>query len=328
MASRFMDWLLEDADPAVRHSALTRIIGYPEESETATAARRLLMDNGTVAELLKFQSPEGFWGDADRFYNDKYTGTAWNLLLLAELGADPKDARVSRACEFILERSQDPESGGFSYSTSAKTGHGLPSGVIPCLTGNMTYGLIKLGMLEDPRVQRAIGWIVSWQRTDDGEGTGPIGETYKRYEMCWGKHTCHMGAAKAFKALAAIPASMRTTEVRNKLSELAEYFLKHRIFKRSHDPIEVAKPGWLKFGFPLMYQTDALELLAIFSDLGIVDERLGDAISLVRHKRLPDGSWKLENSFNGKMLVNIEKKGAPSKWVTLRAYDALRYYGG
>ncbi len=328
MASMLMDWLLDDADPAVKHAVLTKIIGHPEESRIAAEARRRLMESGPVAELLKLQSAEGFWGDADRFYNDKYTGTAWNLLLLAELGADPNDERVSRACEFMLERSQDPEGGGFSYSTSVKTGHGIPSGVVPCLTGNVAYSLIRLGKLEDPRVQRAIDWIVLWQRADDGDGEGPEGEPYRRYEMCWGKHTCHMGAAKAFKALAAIPQAKRTPAVRNKISELAEYFLKHRIFKRSHDPAQVAKPGWLKFGFPLMYQTDALELLSIFSNLEVVDERLGDALSLVRHKRLPDGSWKLENSFNGKMLVNIEKKGAPSKWVTLRAYDALRYYGG
>lgn len=328
MASRLMEWLMEDTDPSVRYATLTRIIGYPDGSGIAKEARSALMVNGPVAEILERQSPDGSWGDADRFYNDKYCGTAWNLLLLAELGADPEDERVKRASEFILERSQDPEGGGFSYTTSAKTGRGLPSGVIPCLTGNMVYSLVKLGMLEDPRVQKAIGWIVRWQRADDSEGDVPKGGPYDRYEMCWGKHTCHMGAAKALKALAAIPASKRGPEVRDKVSGLAEYFLKHRLFKKSHDPAQVAKPGWLKFGFPLMYQTDALELLAIFSDLGIVDERLADAISLVRHKRLEDGSWQLENSFNGKMLVNIERKGAPSKWVTLRAYDALRYYGG
>lgn len=33
------------------------------------------------------------------------------------------------------------------------------SGVFPCLTGNMTWGLIRFGHLDDPRVQRAIDWI-------------------------------------------------------------------------------------------------------------------------------------------------------------------------
>jgi len=42
------------------------------------------------------------------------------------------------------------------------------------------------------------------------------------------------------------------------------------------------------------------------------------AIDLVFSARQPDGSWLLENNYNGKMWVDIEKKGKPSKWVTLR----------
>jgi len=38
--------------------------------------------------------------------------------------------------------------------------------------------------------------------------------------------------------------------------------------------------------------------------------------------------WKLENSFNGRYLVDIEKKGKISKWITLNAILVLkRYYG-
>ena len=35
--------------------------------------------------------------------------------------------------------------------------------------------------------------------------------------------------------------------------------LLHHIYRRSHDTAKTSKPGWLKFGFPLMYQTEALE---------------------------------------------------------------------
>jgi len=76
---------------------------------------------------------------------------------------------------------------------SAKTGDGLASGVVPCLTGNMVYSLIKLGYLEDSRVQGAINWITAYQRADDGIEQEPEGDIYKRYEICWGRHSCHMG---------------------------------------------------------------------------------------------------------------------------------------
>ena len=83
--------------------------------------------------------------------------------------------------------------------------------------------------------------------------------------MCWGRHTCHMGAVKALKALAAIPPDRRSPEVERTIAEGAEFVLRHHVHKRSHDPAKVSKPGWLRFGFPLMYQTDVLEILGILS---------------------------------------------------------------
>lgn len=326
--SDVISWLTGKEDPSVRFFTLISLLGKPMDDPQVVESKRAIMDFGLVPSILDKQNDDGTWGDDPRrFYTDKYQGTSWVLLVLAELGADPKDSRVRRACEFILDRSQDKESAGFSHMQSEKTGWGLASGVIPCLTSNMAYSLIKLGYAEDPRLVDALDWIVRNQRADDAEDGPPIGKVYERYVMCWGRHSCHMGVAKAFKALAAIPPSLRTRQIEAKIGDLAEYFLKHHIFKMSHDLGKVAKPGWLKFGFPLMYNTDVLELLGIFAGLGIKDPRLDEAIEIVREKRASDGSWKLENSFNGKMLIDIEQKGAPSKWVTLKALCALSAYG-
>ncbi len=111
-----------------------------------------------------------------------------------------------------------------------------------------------------------------------------------------------------------------------KIGELAEYFLKHHLYKKSHSLDEVSRPGWLRLGFPLMYQTDILELLGLMTDLGISDPRLADAIAILAGKRGADGKWKMENSNNGKMHLDIEKKGAPSKWITLKALNVLKAY--
>lgn len=321
-----IDWLLEENDPSVRFFALTSLHGEPSNSPVALQARRALMNSGAVSHILALQNEDGSWGEPERYYTDKYTGSSWTLLVLAELGASPEDTRVRRACEFMLSNSPDPESSGFSVSRSAKTMTGLAGGVIPCLTGNMVYSLIKLGFLEDERVQEAIGWILKHQRADDGIEKGPAGKYYERFEMCFGRHSCHMGVAKALKGLAAIPHEKRAPEVIAKIGELAEYFLKHRLYKKSHSLDEVSRPGWLRLGFPLMYQTDILELLGLMTDLGISDPRLADAIAILASKRGADGKWKMENSNNGKMHLDIEKKGAPSKWITLKALNVLRAY--
>ncbi len=317
-----LDWLLEDSDPSVRLYALTRLLGKGEGSPEATAARKAVMRSGPVAEILELQSEGGFWGEGPDYYRAKYSGTSWQLLILAELGADGSDPRVRSACEYILARSQDAESGGFSVDSSAGGGgrHGM---VIPCLTGNMVSSLARLGWGEDERVARAIDWICDYQRADDGIADPPGGWPYDRMEGCYGRHSCFMGVVKSLKALAAIPPERRGKRVKAKIAELVEFILAHRVHKRSHDLAQVSRPGWLKLGFPLMYQTDVLEILCVLAELGVRDARMSEALAAVASKRGADGRWKLESSFNGKTLVDIERKGAASKWITARALYAL-----
>jgi hypothetical protein len=327
MEENLIEWLLDEDNPSIQYFTLVSLLDKSFDDPMVIKAKKAIMTEGAVPALLNHQSLDGTWGIPERFYRDKYAGTIWNLLILAELAADPGDVRIKKTCEFVLQHSQDPFDGGFSYEQSKKTGSGLPSGVVPCLTGNMVYSLIKLGYLDDQRLQKAIDWICANQRTDDAAAEPPFGKVYERYEMCWGTHSCHMGVAKALKALAQVPLEKRTPGCMLKIGELTEYFLEHHIYKKSHRLDQTARPGWLRFGFPLMYQTDVLELLELFANLGIRDRRLDDAIALTTSKRMSDGKWKLENSNNGKTLINIEKKGQASKWITLRALKILKFYG-
>lgn len=89
---------------------------------------------------------------------------------------------------------------------------------------------------------------------------------------------------------------------------------------QSHDLARESKPGWRRFGFPLTYQTDVLEILSIPAKLGLSgDGRAREARDLVASKADAPGRWKLERTFNGKYVVDIETRGEPSCWVTLRA---------
>ena len=316
-------WLLE-GDPSVRYFTLTGLLGAAPDAPQVQEARRAIMTEGPVPRILAEQRADGHWEGPDRFYTAKYRGTVWTLLILAELGADGADARVRAACEAVLRDAQDPGSGGFSTDRSKKAGGGLHSMVIPCLTGNLTFSLIRLGMLDDPRVQRAIDWITTYQRFDDAEGDAPTGWPYDKLEMCWGRHTCHMGAVKALKALAEMPPERRTPAMQSTIAAGAEFLLRHHVHRRSHDLTRDSRPGWRRFGFPLMYQTDALEILLILTRLGYRDERMREALDLVAAKADAQGRWTLQQTFNGRFVVDIEAKGEPSRWVTLRALEVLR----
>jgi hypothetical protein len=73
-------------------------------------------------------------------------------MLLGELGADPTDARVRRGCAYVLDHSV-ASNGGFAFNQNP-----VPSGVVHCLNGNLLAALIRLGWLDDPRVQQALDW--------------------------------------------------------------------------------------------------------------------------------------------------------------------------
>jgi len=319
-------WLLERNSPSVRYFTLTQILELPENDPEVVKTREKIMEIGAVPKILAKQKNEGYWEAPENFYiRSKYKGTVWQLIILAEFGAYGDDERIRKACEFILENSQDRKGGGFSY-LNAEVGGGDHNRVLSCLTGNMVWSLIRFGYLQDPRVQRGINWIVTCQRFDDGIKSPPKGWPYDRYEKCWGKHTCHMGVVKVLKALAGIPPNKRSKDVKNTIKKGAEYLLKHHIHKRSHDLSRVSKPGWLQFGFPLMWNTDALEILWILTNLGYKDRRMQEAVDLVISKQDEQGKWKLESTFNGRFQVNIERKGKPSKWITLSALRVLKRF--
>jgi hypothetical protein len=323
-----LSWLLEPDNPSVRYFALTDLLDRKESDPEVKKVKAGIMEYGIVPKILEKQHAEGFWGTGRDFYTAKYKGTVWQLLILAELGADGQNANIKKGCEYLLAHSQDSERGGFAIHESAKNGGGRQSEVIPCLTGNMVWTLIALGYLTDARVQRGIDWINEFQRFDDGDGAAPAGGPYDRYEMCWGGHTCHMGVVKTLKALSQIPSAMRSKATVRTIDRAVEYLLLHHVYKKSHNYKAVSKPGWLKFAYPLMYQTDVLEILRILTSLGCRDTRMQEAIDLVISKRDKSGRWKMENTFNGKIIVDIEQKGEASKWITLNALRAIkRYYG-
>lgn len=278
LRSDSINWLLEKENPSVRYFTLKYIFSKPENDEDVQQAKRDIMQTGMVPEILQKQKEPAYLLAYPQFYTNKYKGLVWSLIVLAELGADPSP-QIKEQCEYILNYSQEQQEGGFSQNTAVKTGGGRISEVIPCLTGNMVWSLIYFGYFEDPRLQKGIDWLTQYMRFNDGSEDLPQVSPYNHYEMCWGKHTCHMGVVKALKALSAIPEEKRSQAVKDTISAASEFLLIHHIYKRSHDLKQNSKLGWLKFGFPLMYQTDVLEILYILSELGIRDSRMNEALN-------------------------------------------------
>jgi hypothetical protein len=281
------------------------------------------MAGGPVPAILDAMYPEGYWVKPGGGYSPKYRSTVWQVLLLAELGADSADSRLRQGCEYLLQHSI-ASSGAFAAGTKPH-----PGGAIHCLNGNLIWALVQLGYHDDPRLQAALDWLAR----------SITGDESMRYHN-WGTsgpgfacginlgQPCGWGAAKAMRALLAVPPAARTDGVQQAIDAGVDFLLSRNPAQADYPFTEKVSSTWFKLGFPLSYWSDVLEVVDVLARAGCGDDpRLADAVRWVLGKQDAQGRWKLENSLNRKMWADVEQRGKPSKWVTLRALRALQHVG-
>ncbi|NIM96349.1 MAG: nitrogen fixation protein NifH [Anaerolineales bacterium] len=315
-----LPWLLEKdpENPGVRYFALRDLLGADEEDPEVREAQKDIMETGPVPVILEAQDQEGWWYKPGGGYSPKNQGTVWQILILAELGADPSDERVRHGCEYLLSHSIAPSD---AFSALKKP---VNSGMILCLNGNMIYALSRLGFGKDVRVRGAMDWMV---RAITGEGdisylkSGTTGPGF----ACSANlaQPCGWGANKTLRALLSIPPEERSAEQQRALGVGAEFLLGRDPAQADYPCTDRVSSTWFKFGFPLSYWSDVLETTAVLVEMGYGDDpRLKNAIEYILGKQDDQGRWKMENTLN-RMWVPIEEKKVPSKWVTLRALRVL-----
>jgi hypothetical protein len=324
-----LPWLLDESTPAVRHLALRQLLDLPASDDAVIAARRAAMRTHPIAEILAHQQPEGYWAKPGAGYSPKYIATVWQVIFLDQLGADPGDKRVARACAYVLEHTQ-AENGGFGASGVKNDAVAPPPWrAIHCLTGNLLRALLGFGWLEDERLQRAIAWQAQIATGADNPryyGSGACGPDF----ACGAndKLPCAWGATKVMLALARITPVRRTPDIERAIQCGVQLLL-------SVDPATAAYPmgygnttpnrSWFKLGFPSGYVADVLQVLEALCELGYgADPRLQHALSWLLSKQDASGRWKNEYAYTGKLWSDIDTQGQPSKWVTLRACRVLK----
>jgi hypothetical protein len=322
-----LPWLLEREAPAVRHAALRDLLNRPDGDAEVVEARTTAMASDPIAAILAAQRSGGYWEKPGPGYATKYRGTVWQLIFLDQLRADRADARIQRACEYVLGHSV-ASSGGFGASGAAGAKPPPPSTVIHCLNGNLLRALIGFGWLDDDRVQTAIEWEARAITGDSVERWYATGTSGPGFACAANEQKpCAWGAVKAMLGLARIPLHRRSPLVAKAIDVGAAFLL-------SRDPATADYPmgwgnvkpngSWFRLGFPSGYVTDVLQNLEVLVELGHGDDpRLEPAIEWLLGKQDGRGRWRNDYAYNGRTWVDIERQGQPSKWVTLRAYRVL-----
>jgi hypothetical protein len=311
----------------VRYLALRDLLGCPGDDPELLEARQRAHTQGPVAAILEQMHPDGYWVEPGPGYLPKYRSSVWALILLAQLGASMElDERIQRACSYILEHALAP---GGQFSVNA-----APSGTADCLQGNLCWALLELGCA-DPRLETAYDWMA---RSVTGEGVAPIGErgAERRYfaGKCGptfacgsnNKLPCAWGGVKVMLALGRYPREKRTPRIERAIQHGAAFLLEGNPAEAGYPNGWSPKPSgnWWKFGFPVFYVTDILQIAEALIACGFGgDLRLGAALELIRSKQDAQGRWLLEYDYSGKTWGEYGSKKAPNKWVTLRALRAL-----
>ena len=320
-------WLLEDCNPAVRASTLTRLLDRDPADSDVVRARAEAMNAEPIRAILSAQDPAGFWVKRGAGYAPKYQGTVWQLTFLDQLGADPADERIARACEYVL--SHTPTTAGGFGASGVLDAVPAPSRAIHCLNGNLLRALLGFGYADDPRVQAAVDWAA---RTITGQdvprwyasGTSGPGFACAANEG----QPCAWGAVKELLALARVPQSQRGPLVERAVIEGVEFLL-------SRDPAVADYPfpsddeqpsrAWFTLGFPVAYVTDVLQNLEALAELGhLSDPRATNALDWLLRQQVQPGRWRNRNAYNRRTTIEIEHQGTVSKWVTLRACTVLK----
>lgn len=327
-----LSWLLDPSDPGPRYLTLRDLLDAPDHD--LRAARSAAHHDGPIAGILADMADEGYWAKPGPGYGPKYRSTVWAIIALAQLGASvAEDERVGRACAYLLDQALTPL-GQFSYNQT-------PSGTFDCLQGNLIAALLDMGV-DDPRLDTAFDWMA---RTVTGEGLSPKEDrhaplrysTYKCGPLfrCRANNglPCAWGAAKVMLAFSKLPSSRRTPLIDEAICQGVEFLL-------ASEPAAAPWPNgfadqpsgnWWRFGFPVFYVADLLQVAEGLVALGFGDDpRLARTLALIASKAGVDGYWPLEYHYSGKMWpgVGFGRKGKANKWVTIRALRVLSWGPG
>lgn len=288
------------------------MLGYPESGSEVQKTRKEIPHQDLVKKIFSFQNEKGYWGDPKRLWG--YQNTAFQLVLLSELGME-RDTRIEKAVEIISEFQL--EDGSFTSDMTKKTKKPKEF----CLTGIVLRFLLLFGY-DDSRVRDALTFLVTAEEN---------GWSCPWYPLEKGKvipQKCYMGGIKVLGAFCKLHPHLVTGEVEDIIQRTAETCLQNRIhwYRKDRNGKRAKKLSWTRFTFPFFWQSDALDALDVLTELHVKDERMEDALNLVKSKQV-EGTWVLERTYMGKALVELEEVGKPSKWITLRALRILKRIG-
>ena len=261
-----------------------------------------------------FKEPDGHWGGA-AFVPRAWISTKDTLQLLRDLGVDPASDRVRRAIDQVRDRCTwgeefgdspffegevEPCINGRVLAIGAYFGEATRSSRRPSASGAVERRRLELRRPAQPAIVVPHDDLRARRTAGIRDGEGSEARRHRRSPSRTGVPP----------RAAPVPIAIDRTD--------------HHARQKTGN-----KPAWTEISFPTRWHYDILWGLDYLRRAGVApDERMAEAIDLVRKKRDEHGRWPLENPHPGPVHFEMEgRAGEPSRWNTLRALRVLRWAG-
>jgi hypothetical protein len=308
VSDELIAWLL-DSDPAIRWQVL-RDLTDAAPDEVATERARVTRE-GWGGRLLELQDADGSWDggayrpgwvDRSKPFYDAWTATHFSLQRLREYGVDPDDPTVRHAIGLVREnvRWEHLDEPYFNGETEACiNGIALASASYFGVDGSHIVETLLADQLGDG------GWNC-WH--------DPVSSFHSTI--------CVVEGLLAWEQSSGGDPTARAARLRGE-----EYLLDRRLLWRRSTG-DLIDPRFTMLSSPVRWFYDvlrAIEHFRIARPDG--DERMADAVALLRTKADDEGCFRLEYTHEGATPFQEEREaeGYPSHWVTLRATRVLRW---
>ncbi len=306
MKDKIIQWLLE-GDPSIRWQVRRDLL--KQSPVRVEAERRKIAKEGWGARLLDLQDPSGRWGGG--MYGPKWISTTYTMLTLRLLGLPPSNSQAKRACKLFLDEGFYTDGGINFFSYAWKYSE-------TCVTG-MILALLAYFRYADKRIHSVASYLIGQQMPDGGWNC----ESYKG--------ATHSSFHTTLSVLEGLYEYQCThPEMKKKVNHVRErgheFLFAHRLYK-SHLTGKIFDAKMTTMPFPPRWRYDFLRALDYFRACNAPrDERMSDAIELLKNKQKKDGLWLMNSGMSGRKYFDLEAAGQPSRWNTLRALRVMEWW--
>ena len=325
-----VDWLLGSSDPSVRYFTLTDLLDRSSDDEDVQAAKSKIPRGPIVKTLLTGQRSAGDFGVHPY---QKWTGAHWRLVSLVELGIPSGFKPAVKATDGVLKwLLGDAHLGNVPkinrlYRRCASQ------------EGNALAVCSRLGMADDSRVKKLAYSLLEWQWPDGG---------WNCDRKPGAHHSSFNESLSTMWGLTEYSKITGDSTIRKAVNRVAEFFLKHRIFKSCrtdqtrppetfHGEIFRVVHSITQIHYPTYWHYDILQALIMLDRAGkLNDERTREAVDLIVSKQNSNGLWTPDDFYwslkrKGRSKVatsNLEivdwGRKEPNKFLTLNALRILK----